>query len=125
MILIDSEVIIWILRGRSDIREKMENFLGDIKQKLFITPIQISEIYAGLKDHERVETSLFLDSFPCLDINDYTGRLAGEYLSRYKKSHGLTLADAMVAACSKIYNLQLWTLNRKHYPMLSKDDFIV
>jgi hypothetical protein len=124
MILIDSDIIIWILRGNSDIKDQMEVFVNDINEKLFITPIQISEIYAGLKEKERIDTSLFLETLPCLEINDHVGKLAGEYLNIYKKSHGLTLADAMIAACSKIYNLKLWTLNKKHYPMLGKNDFI-
>ena len=124
MILIDSDVIIWILRGRSDIKEKMEVFINDNNENLFITPIQISEVYAGLKEKEKIDTSLFLESLPCVEINDHIGKLAGEYLNQYQKLHGLTLADALIAACSKIYSLKLWTLNRKHYPMISKKDFI-
>jgi predicted nucleic acid-binding protein len=124
MILIDSDIIIWILRGNRDIKDQMEVIVSDINEKLFITPIQISEIYAGLKEKEGIDTSLFLETLPCLEINDHVGKLAGEYLNIYKKSHGLTLADAMIAACSKIYNLKLWTLNKKHYPMLGKNDFI-
>jgi len=124
MILINSDIIIWILRGRSDIKEKMEAFINDIDEDLFITPIQISEIYAGLKEKEKIDTSLFLESLPCVEINDHIGKLAGEYLNIYQKSHGLTLADALIAACSKIHNLKLWTLNRKHYPMISKNEFV-
>jgi hypothetical protein len=124
MILIDSDIIIWILRGDRNIKEQMEEFIKDINEKLFITPIQITEIYAGLKEKERIDTSLFLETLPCLEINDHVGKLAGEYLNLYRKSCGLTLADAMIAACTKIYNLKLWTLNKKHYPMLGKNDFM-
>lgn len=124
MILIDSDIIIWILRGNSDIKDQMELFVNDINEKLFVTPVQISEIYAGLKEKERIDITLFLETLPCLEINDHVGKLAGEYLNIYQKSHGLTLADAMIAACSKIFNLKLWTLNKKHYPMLGKNDFI-
>jgi predicted nucleic acid-binding protein len=72
---------------------------------------------------KRIDTSLFLESFPCLEIDEKVGKLAGEYLNIYRKSHGMTLADALIAACSKIYDLRLWTLNKKHYPMFAKDDF--
>lgn len=124
MILIDTDVIIWILRGRGDIKEKMEGFIRDIEAKLFISPIQISEVFAGLKDKEKIEAALFLEALPCVAINDQIGRLSGEYLNRYKKSHGITLGDALMAACSKICDLKLWTLNKKHYPMISKNDFV-
>jgi len=124
VILVDTDILIWILRGRDDIRAKMETFIGDFEERLFISPIQISEIFAGLKQKERTDTSLFLDSIPCIAIDARTGELAGEYLNRYGKSHGVTLADALIAACAKLHDLRLWTLNRKHYPMIARDDFM-
>ncbi len=124
MILIDTDVLIWILRGRVDIKNKMEEFIKDIEEKLYISPIQIAEVYAGLKEKEKIDTALFLDALPCIDITDQIGKLSGEYLNLYRKSHGITMADAMIAACSRIYNLRLWTLNRKHYPMISGNDFV-
>ena len=45
------------------------------------------------------------------------GRRAGAYLARYARSHGVELADALVAAAATTAGLHLWTLNRKHYPM--------
>jgi predicted nucleic acid-binding protein len=45
------------------------------------------------------------------------GQRAGAYLARYSRSHGVQLADALVAAAATTSGLRLWTLNRKHYPM--------
>ena len=41
----------------------------------------------------------------------------GAYLHRYGRSHGVEIADALVAADAVGSGLRLWTLNRKHYPM--------
>jgi hypothetical protein len=38
-------------------------------------------------------------------------------LRLYTKSHGVEVADALVAACAFLENVPLGTLNRKHYPM--------
>jgi predicted nucleic acid-binding protein len=46
-----------------------------------------------------------------------TGRHAGGYLARYARSHGLELADALIAAAAATSGLRLWTLNRRRYPM--------
>ena len=46
-----------------------------------------------------------------------TGRRAGSYLLRYARSHGIGIADALIAAAASTTGLQLWTLNRRHYPM--------
>jgi predicted nucleic acid-binding protein len=45
------------------------------------------------------------------------GRRAGDYLQRYRKSHNVELADALIAASAVERNAMLWTRNRKHYPM--------
>jgi hypothetical protein len=50
-------------------------------------------------------------------IDSNVGRQAGWYLARYAKSHGLEIADALVAAAAVTAGYRLWTLNRKHYPM--------
>src|SRR5262249_51551758 len=46
-----------------------------------------------------------------------TGRQAGTYLARYRRSHGLELGDALIAAAATTAGLRLWTLNRRHYPL--------
>ncbi len=123
MILIDSDVLIWILRGRHDIKKRFEQVLEDGGIRIFITAVQIAEIYAGLKDAEKMETSLFIDSIHCIDIDDKIGMLAGDFLRKYQKSHGITISDAFIGAAAKIGSLNLWTLNRKHYPMISEGNF--
>lgn len=45
------------------------------------------------------------------------GRWAGDYLRRYRKSHGIDLGDALIAASAVVNNSTLWTRNLKHYPM--------
>ena len=44
-------------------------------------------------------------------------RLGGLYKRDYGKSHGVSLADAVVAATTTFENAELKTLNVKHYPM--------
>jgi predicted nucleic acid-binding protein len=43
--------------------------------------------------------------------------VAGALLRQYKKSHGLEIADALIAAAAIQNQAALWTRNRKHYPM--------
>ncbi len=92
---------------------------------LFITPIQIAEIYSGIRDKERIEIELFLSSFRNIDIDNKIGKIAGEYLNKYNKSHNITISDALIAACSKINSYLLWTLNIKHYPMIKDNELLV
>ncbi len=124
MILVDSDILIWILRGNESIKNKFLRLVDEFGPKLYITPIQIAEIFTGLRETEKIDTALFLDSFPCLVIDDKIGKLAGEFLQIYTKSHRITLADAIIGSCAKSFSLKLWTLNKKHYPMISVSDFL-
>jgi predicted nucleic acid-binding protein len=53
----------------------------------------------------------------CVPIDAATGRLTGDYLRRYRKSHAVELGDALIAAAAVLNSAALWTRNRKHYPM--------
>jgi predicted nucleic acid-binding protein len=46
-----------------------------------------------------------------------TGKLAGEYLRKFSRSHGLTTVDALIAAAAIRHYAALWTRNRERYPM--------
>lgn len=124
MILIDTDIIIWILRGNTAIKNQFIKIVYESKGTIFITPIQIAEIYAGIKEKERINTELFLNTFITISIDYQIGKLAGEYLNEFSKSHNVTLSDAMIAASTKLHGLKLWTANTKHYPMLDKEDII-
>jgi hypothetical protein len=53
----------------------------------------------------------------CIPIDAKIGVRAGDYLRRFAKSHHVELGDARIAASAAIRKLQLWTRNRRHYPM--------
>ena len=119
----DSDIIIWILRGNEGIKNQFVEIVQESRGYIFITPVQIAEIHAGIRDKERIKVELFLESLLMISIDAKAGKLAGEYLNKYRKSHNVTLADAIIAACAKLHGFKLWTANRKHYPMLDKEDF--
>ena len=124
MIVIDTDILIWILRGRREIHEKFKTTLMTGNEAVCVTPVQIAEIYSGIRHKERLKTENFIDSFNVIDFDGSVGRLAGEFINRYGKSHNVTLADALIAAAIRVNAYRLWTLNRKHYPMLADTDFL-
>jgi predicted nucleic acid-binding protein len=124
MIVVDTDILIWILRGKPEILERFKSLSGETKGNLFITPIQITEIYAGIRNDELVKTEIFLKSFQFLAIDFEIATLSGNFINKYNKSHNVTLADAVTASCAKSNNLKIWTLNKKHYPMLIDEEFV-
>jgi predicted nucleic acid-binding protein len=122
MVIVDSDVIIWVLRGDATYQERFAEMVRSEKGKAAVTPVQYAEIMAGVKEKERAVTEVFLESFICLPIDANVGLRAGEYLHRYAKSHSVHLPDALVAASVSLGNHTLWTANTKHYPMLHAAD---
>jgi len=109
-------VIIEVLRGRKAVVEAMTALEGE-GVPTFCAPVAWAEVYAGIRPGEEHLTEAFFGARGEVVLDAVTGRHAGSYLARYARSHGVEIADAMVAAAAATSGLRLWTLNRKHYPM--------
>lgn len=123
MVIVDTDIIIWILRGDRGIEEKFKSLVVIANGEVFITPIQIAEIYSGIRPKERIKAENFIESLNIITIDKAIGKLAGEFINQYGKSHNVTMADALIGACAKINGFKIWTLNKKHYPMFSGTGF--
>ena len=115
-VVYDSDVIIEILRGRAGVIAVARS-LEASGVPTYCTPIAWAEVYAGIRAGEEPVTQAFFETRGEVVIDATTGRRAGSYLARYARSHGVELAEALVAAAATTAGLHLWTLNRKHYPM--------
>jgi len=124
MIVIDTDILIWILRGNETVKTKFTALVTEANGYVFITPIQVAEIYAGLREKEKIKTERFLESLNIIDIDKEVGKLAGEFIQEYNKSHNVTMADALIGSAAKLNGFKLWTLNKKHYPMLEIKEFL-
>lgn len=113
--LIDSDIIIWCLRGRREVIALLEEL-----QKLGMpacSSISIVEVQLGVMSGEEEKTSKFLNSLEVYPVGREIANLAGKYI-RKLKAKGITLEipDAIVGATCILHNLTLVTYNIKHYP---------
>ncbi len=121
MIIVDSDIIIWHLRGMPKISAEVKRLVNN--HHLYVSPIVVAEIFAGARKKEIDSINKLFSSIRIIEINKEMGRIAGEYLNKFSQSHNLKIADALIAASAEYGKLKLWTLNKKHYPMFSKKDF--
>jgi len=115
-ILLDSDVVISLLRKTRPVRRVLSGLLS-IEERLYYTPITRAEVFAGMRAAEEQRTRAAFELFSCLPIGQAIGEIAGLYLALYRRSHGLEIAEALIAASARHYEMKLWTYNRKHYPM--------
>ena len=81
-------------------------------------PVNITEVYAGLRAGEETKTKAFIDSLECLPITPAIAEQAG-LLRRDWRTKGQTLSytDVTIAAVALAHQVPLLTDNRKHFPM--------
>ena len=122
-ILLDTDIIIEVLRRRDTTILARWMALGLSEAAVYYTPVTAAELWQGMRPYEEKEVLKLLDAMTCVPITHDIGRTAGSYMQRYGPSHGLDLPDALIAATSVLHGCALWTRNRKHYPMPDLDLF--
>jgi predicted nucleic acid-binding protein len=60
----------------------------------------------------------FVSLFRVIPVSAEIAKAGGLHKRDYGNSHGVGLADAILAATAEAEGAELKTLNRKHYPML-------
>ena len=116
MYLIDTDVLIWILRGN----KKYSDLLISLKDNdaLSISTVSIGEIYKNLFPSELIKTENFLNEFQIWDVTTSIAKQAGLYYQQYSKQFkNLNLTYCLIAATVTVSNLTLVSLNIKHFPM--------
>jgi predicted nucleic acid-binding protein len=114
-ILPDTDVLVDSFRGHSE----AVAFVSAHSSRIILSSIVVAELYAGVKgDAECAALEDFVSLFGVLPVTAEVAKAGGLYKRDYGKSHGVGLADAIVAATAEAENAELKTLNTRHYPMV-------
>ncbi len=117
IVLVDSDILIEVSRGRNEKVLSLWLQLSEARNRVLYSPVSVAELWAGAgPDEHALIDQLFL-SLACVPIDESVGKEAGKLLRQFHKSHGLEIADAMIAASAVVSGAVLWTQDRKHYPM--------
>ena len=113
-ILLDTDILVDFFRGHS----KAVAFVNTHSARIILSSIVVAELYAGVKgDTEQTALDNFISLFRVVPVNQEIAKTGGIYRRDFAKSHGIGLADAILAATAEVENAELKTLNTKHYPM--------
>jgi predicted nucleic acid-binding protein len=116
-VLIDSDILIEVSRGRNaDVVSKWMD-LSNADAAVLYSPVSVAELWAGARPNEYEALNNLFRALTCVPIDEEAGHQAGVYLRQYRRSHGIEIADALIAASAAANGAELWTRNRKHYPM--------
>ena len=113
--LVDTDVIVDFLKGVGQAVE----FVERNAHQMALSVIVLSELYAGARNEgDLAMLDEFLGLFPVHPVTTEIGRRGGLLKKEYSKTHGMGLADALVAATAEQEGMEIKTLNTRHYPMV-------
>ena len=116
-VLIDSDILIEVSRGRNAGIVAIWIDLSNSDAAVLYSPVSVAELWAGARPKEYRALENLFRALTCTPIDEGSGRQAGDYLRQYRRSHGVEVADALIATGAVGNGAQLWTRNRKRYPM--------
>ena len=115
--LIDTDVMIWYMRGNDKAAVILENLTN-----IMLSAVTYMELVQGMRNKAELsslEATLSTWNATIVPINEDISNHASILVKQYFHSHSVSLADALVAATALQYQLPLLTANDKHYKMIA------
>ena len=112
MILLDTNILIEILKGNEKTVQKVQSF----SEELAISSISIMELYYGaINKTELNKLEKFTSLFQIVQLNEKISKTAVQLVKSYAKSHTLDIPDSLIASTCLINDCQLFTYNVKDF----------
>jgi predicted nucleic acid-binding protein len=116
-VYLDSDVIIWLLRGDRKARELFQTLRDDDDVDLCTGAMQRAEIVFFMRPDERNVTIEFLSLIHTEPLTEGIVDLGGTFFRRWRPSHAIDMNDALLAATAASTGGKILTLNMKDFPM--------
>jgi predicted nucleic acid-binding protein len=119
LVIVDTDILIDVSR---EIDEAI-SALQHIEQSSFlaISTVTQMELIVGCRDKSELQIlENFLSRFRILPLNEQTSDVAVNLMRDYRLSHGLLVADALIAATAISLQLALLTKNQRDYRFISE-----
>ena len=118
--LIDTDVIIWYMRGNEKAFDVLEN-----RSNFTVSVITYMELVQGMRNKD--ELVFLRKAFKnwgtrIVFINEEISSKAMFYVEQHYLSHSMEIADALIAATSVAQGEPLLTGNDKHYKVVKEID---
>ena len=120
LVLIDTDVLIWLFRGKVSARKTLEKVAT-----VSLSTITYMELIQGVRNKEEfrlLRQTIHEQEWEVLPLSENISHRATVYIENYALSHGLQLADALIAASAVESGATLVTANTKHYKMIPEID---
>ena len=116
-VFVDSDILIWHLRGKIQAKKLLKNLVSDNEVDLWIGAMQRAEILFFMREDEKKDTMDLLSLFQTNLVDQAIIDQAGKFYRKWNPSHGIDPNDAILSATVALYGGRIITQNLSHYPM--------
>ena len=121
MILLDTNILIEILKGNQKTIEKVQNF----NTTLAISSISVMELYYGARNKAELnKLEKFVSLFSVVHLSENISTYATKLIKTYAKSHSLDIPDSLIASTSLVNKYKLFTYNLKDFKYINDIELI-
>ena len=114
VVMIDTDILVDVARGV----DMAASFIDEVKSRylLAISSVTEMELIVGCRNKvELAHLKRFLSDYNRIKLNTRISDNAVELLRQFRLSHGLLIADALIAATAKVKGAKLVTKNYRHF----------
>jgi predicted nucleic acid-binding protein len=114
MLIVDTDILIDVGRNVND----AVNCLQQIEQKFSVAVSSVTqmELIIGCRNKDELHSlEHFIERFYIIRLDEQISDTAIDLLKQYRLSHGLLIADALIAASAIISDLPFVTKNQSDY----------
>ena len=116
--LLDTSILIEFLKGN----KKVAEFIKE-EERIFISVISIFELLRGARDkRERKTIKQLAEAFEVIYLTQEISKEALAIFEKYYPRYGVGILDSLIAGSAKDRNLQLITLDKKHFAPIREVD---
>ena len=117
MMLVDTDVLIWYLRGNEKAYEVIENMSG-----FSLSVVTYMELVQGMRNKQELNSlrqALRGWNATIIYLSEEISAKAMFFVEQHFLSHSLELADALIGATAITHGVPLLTGNDRHYKVLN------
>ena len=118
-IVFDTDILIDAGRGIKEALDCLQQY--EHQMTLTISIVTKMELVVGCSDKRELRyTEKFLDRFRLLNLNENISTKADNLLLQYRLSHGLLIADALIAATAINWDYPFISKNQRDYRFIEE-----
>jgi predicted nucleic acid-binding protein len=119
LILIDSDILIDVSRTVPEALDTLRRILDEDEPAISV--VTQMELIVGCRNRRELRSlEAFLQGLRIFKLNEPISDLAVDLLHRFRLTHGLLLADRLIAASALIHEIPLVSKNSKHFRFIEE-----